>query len=943
MNEVTSALLEEFKTTYVDAGWTPTVYDTTTFSAELPDTGVSIEFTEASDGFAVLRAYYDEPYDATTLTAWPDDINTTILANMHQHSLPFLYLGSVNLLTKTTASKHKLDISGGKWDEKIIENAETVLTGWELTKDTDSFSRSTLTAVNSFDDGCVITILIHGAEYKNYSKAMYTATIKEGYNADGYTNWPSDFDTYKTQYFHNHDIPAVYLGSTALDYEDYYTNKGSLAAFGAEWDSRTIDDAKKTIAKDPSWKVADTTINSEPGILVSKSFDDGCHIQFTVGKGFNSGGYYSAMVIHYEDPYTPSTSVTDWSDELKESMKNYLGSDDIEIPYVYLNSETPAMKWNSNSHTLTLTGGNPFSSGMSEAAAKAFEDANWVVTTEITISGINFCATKELETTTLVAQISANNVKKTKASMTISSTENFVVPENGAWKSDIESLMEENYNGYVLPYVYLGTMAPTARMLTSSKTLTITGGAFDDRVYTLFENALKAETVSTVKWDITTTGEDSSKKIVATATNTADSNNYTVTLSRSGSKAAINFEFDEAYVIPENGEWKTTLKSTMTSNFENHAAPFVYLGTMNPTSEYLSKYNRIVLTGGQWKNQTYTAAKSTLETQGYTVDTIAGPYGGNGIVAYKLYEEGYSFTYYLYEGEDGSTTVCQIYYGKTMAKSTSTKTDWDTETKTKIKNALGGYEVPYFTAGEKDVTIVAGSTEVTFKTNSSIWTRAYFYTLINALKKDNENWDIHHFFSSGDPKATEHYWDDYDAYFDYYAYGYGRIYGSLKQDDGSIINMCYDGSDSNGSLSFTYQDAYVNPGAYSKATQSKIESYLGGNTIPYVSLNKTDDDGEDTVTGGLMYYYSGNQSYKSYLKLSGGSFDDKIFTEAEKAFKDTNNALTWQTSYDYYLTEPILVASATTSDGRKIIVKISYETEYLLKMQKNAYMSIYYQ
>lgn len=900
------ALVASFTEKYTKEGWKVEPSTTGTgATATLESKNLSVTLKTDSYEMASLKAYYDEPYDETSLTSWPSDVVTAFNDYINCHVLPFVYLGTVGPTIEWKSTANKLIITGGKWDERMYQNAKTAFKDWAPTESSDSYS-SILTAKKTMDDGCEISVTIDATDSTTHPMAVYTVTIKEGYNSSGYTKWNSGFDAYKTS-LGGHDVPAIYLGTSSPTYGDSsLSSYNKLYVYGKEWNDKILMDAKALLDKDTSWYYDDQTINGKPGILAYTTFKDGCRIQFTVGVQYLSTT--PMMVIHYEEPYTKTATSSAWSDTVMNAMSANLGAG--SVPYVYLNSDDIETSWSDEKHTLTLTGGTTFNSGLVEKIDQTFTKDGWKTTQTMTIDGTDFSATKTFSNgDTLIATMEANSAFNSKAVLKIRLQEGFNVPDSGKWPDKVDTSMVTNFYGYSLPYFYLGTKVPTADFYSSSKILTIKGVTWDDRIYTLFEDALKKQsedTSSPVTWAFETKTDDKvGKKILATGTNT-DGKIYNVSLYKSTDGVpTVEMYLTESFVVPTGGAWTSATETLMNDNFENHVAPFVYLGKTDPYCFKSSSTPNAVLgfTGGTWTNTVIDTASESLKKDGFEVSIGADSYGKT-VGAYRMNDDGTSFRYYIYK--ENSTATARIkmylYYGKALGTSTSTATDWDQTAKDLLVSNLGGYALPYLNLGTSTVTLSKQSTTggVTLKVDTSTnkdLNQTYIYTITSALKNKDKDWNFT---------------------FDYVTSlknGYvGVVYGKLVQSDGSKIILAASlSSTSYGYFNFAYEPSYNAPvdGAWSTDIKTKMSEILDGVVVPYIYLGKDND--KLTV----------KQTYSTGLiSIKGGSWNEKMITSAVSAL-EADTVTSWSIGYDYSTPGfTALIATAASPSGYHLTLKL---------------------
>lgn len=915
LGEVTmdSAFLTSFKNAFEGEKWIVTTTSSSSATATLASANLEVKVLSDSADYVELDAYYNEPYDETSITDYPSEVKTSMSEHLHKHesAIPFIYLGTTNMLVNYNNyySTFTISADNGSWSDSILTNAKAKL---EAAKWNPTEGSNTVSGTMTMSDSCVITLTVksNSASSATYKKGVIEIKIEEGYNSAGYT-MPSTWASTYASFFDNHDIPAIYLGTSSPEFSDSTSYSNKVTITGKTWSDQVLTDAKTVMNGNKDWTVEPTKINSKDGLLCYQKFTDNCRIIFTVGtsSSYTSSGN-AQMVVYYEPPFTGTSTTNAWDTDTQDKITECFGTD-ITIPYVYLNTDDTTASWSTYSNKLTITGAARYNSTIAENAETAFKAAGWKTETTMAIEGKSFSATKTgLSGNKYTATIAASQYSSTSASLAIKCEEVFSVPASGTtWPTAVSENMKKYLNGYVLPYVYLGTLNPSSEYSSYSGKLTITGKTWDDQIYTLFEDALtKNETTSTVKWTVTTKDSTSyGSTRVATATNTADYINYTVTLYKTTSGVpTITIESEETFHEPTNGKWPTAVEDNMTTNFNSHSAPYVYLGTLNPTSNYYQSYHEVDITGGAWNDQVLSIAKKNLTAAGYTVEETLDSNKNAAIEAYIVFTDKSSMRVLVKKSTSSyyssvSKAMMYVYYGPAVA--TSTSTTWKTETQTLIDTYLGGYKLPYLSTGTTEMSCSkntsTGGLYFSYYDYTNGASLTFLYNAIDVLKADDSNWEFHM-----DSSST-----------------YGKLKGTLVRSDGSTIYLCYYLSGaSTAYLYVTYAKKYdVNAtGAWNTKVTDAMKNMLEGNVIPYIYLGKADSE----LTA-MTASTSSSSATSKYLYINGGVFDDLMFTAMETALaKDTEH--TWRIGYDYSSSTygETLVASCALASGSHLTIKL---------------------
>lgn len=904
-----NGLLDAYKT----ANWTIESSSARAFSATLEDKKLSVEVASDSLGFVEIDAYYDEDYNDKSITAWDKDIKKSMKASLHNHIVPFVYLGTTNMAGSYSDSSYTYTISAqnGKWDDKIIENAIATLKprGYEIKETTSSYS-SVVTATATLEDGCVLTIVIKSTSATNadYRKATYAITLKEGYDATQVTEWPANITQYFDSGFDKHMVPYVYLATVNPTVAETTQTDGKVTITGGDWDDRVLTDAKANFAKDTSWIVKTTTYNDADAVLAYKTFDDGCRLQIQIG---NSKKGKAELIAHYEDEYVGSTTQTEWPTAVKTNIAKLDAN--LTIPFVYLNKDTPTSTYTASSSKLTISGDKGFNSSISEAADNAFSQAGWTTSCYMGVEGFNFVATYDDGENTFTATLTATSKLSTSVSLVIVKTESFSVPAEGAWSTDVAKLFTDNCN-YTLPFVYLGKKTATGKKNSTTSEITITGGTWNDQIYTLFETALNSDTV--VSWTVSKVKDSNNNDtMVATGTNTNTNMNYTVTLYSKSGTATLDFDWADVFDASTSGAWSDAAKTKMETAFGTGIeAPYVYLGTTMPTVTDTANYRKIEVTGGAWDDAIITNAQATFATLGYNVILGDNAYAKT-LTAYKIDEtKGDSFACFLWKDKTGKA-MYRVFYGPAMTA--DTVGEWDNAVSDKF-STIGNYQLPYLSTGAKAMTASTNK-------NSDI----PYLKLGYSGKAADDTATTHTFILKAAKTLMDAGWSDLELGFtnsNYFTVGL-----TLEQADGSHLYAYLAASSKTAAtMTFTYTSAYsaTQYSSWGTSIKTSMAKMLDGYEIPYFSLNK-DLSGATTKAA--------EDSSGHYVTLTGGVYEDKM-NDAMKAALLADTDHTYEFGYDYttQANGKTFVATTTLADGKHITIKLysSSATSYNYRIAK---------
>ena len=299
----------------------------------------------------------------------------------------------------------------------------------------------------------------------------------------------------------------------------------------------------------------------------------------------------------------PATSK--WSEEIIAQMKEILGGN--VLPYVDLNSKDLETQVNENNKeddyrtSLSITGGVFIESILNKAVSE-FEKYSWTVVN----FNNKFYATSDTLHLAVTISKNASNLVVLQAWY----NEPFDNTALTDWKDITKAQLKEYFGTFDIPFVYLGT--------TDYKTsyqdgiLTITGGIFDEQVYTLFKQAYEAKGF--------TVGSKEDDNTVFLASKVVNGSTINVSLSEVNNKASLTVSLKEVFNKDNQIAWSTAINKEANSILNGEELPYVYLGTTYPTiNASRSNTRQLVIKGGIYDDSILSNFKSTFTSNGYTI------------------------------------------------------------------------------------------------------------------------------------------------------------------------------------------------------------------------------------------------------------------------------------------------------------------------------------
>lgn len=427
-------------------------------------------------------AKYVVPEEATN---YCQTVQTEITNRFHGHSLPYVYLRTLNESYYWYSNYNELDIRGGTFDAEMLTEANKNFTaaGWTGTiNSTDE----TYTASKKFDeDGCTITA-------KLYNSSSYGATIEftlvESYNVvNKQTGWQNTTESKLSTNFPGITLPYIYLG-TRTETSDYSSYSNCLTITGGGWSNEILTDAKDQLTT-LGWTYDEAKYNSSTSALLTK-------------EDTENNMFYSIFLMNYSSKPTLklfkqstsglATSSTQAYDSTSASqIKKYNGN--YDIPFIDLGCDTYSPYYYSGSKQLELTGTATISNYMMYKAYKMMkEDTAYSVNLVLYSSDFGFTAeTKNADDSKTTIKV-ANSYSKAYIDVIYSAP--FKAPEGvDNWSGTIQTLMKQYFDGNVLPYFYMGANEPSTSYYSSYNELDLHGETWDDQVYDNCIEALKKD------------------------------------------------------------------------------------------------------------------------------------------------------------------------------------------------------------------------------------------------------------------------------------------------------------------------------------------------------------------------------------------------------------------------------------------------------------------
>ncbi len=429
--------------------------------------------------------------------------------------------------------------------------------------------------------------------------------------------------------------------------------------------------------------------------------------------------------------YSPAVIPTDWTDAVKEEMKDEL--DDQTVPFL-------------NIGTLQDDGyGSKFcykkdsASGMNfyRMIGKGYTlDQTRVNSYETALTAEGY-TTKSKDADSLISENATTGISiRITADATLAKTiyldVQYYEPYNKtgvtSYGDDVDDMMEYIFEGVSdVPFIYLGTKK--ASFATSDDTYYIKGGKasstfFDDAKASLAAvNANKTE--ESQKWTVTDETDATIGAYVKAVRTNSDSSTdtmkiYTITgegKDFSGNDIKICALGLEHNVPAPTGNWSKNIKDMFTSKLGGHAIPYLDLK---------SDYNKATFMNGTmtiqalsqstntWQDIILDSSESAFKCDTSRTDVAAGTTwnvtkdkANHKLTASISFTDGYSMNVEVARVQDEDESLDPIddsYHAEVYIeyKETSATTDWSDSMKNFFTTNLDGHALPYFDIKDSD-------------------------------------------------------------------------------------------------------------------------------------------------------------------------------------------------------------------------------------------------
>ena len=637
------------------------------------------------DTNAILTIDVYEAYLAHNPSHYDSDI-IVAMSLLFKRALPYIYLGTSFPTLTSDSSLKSMSLIGSYYDASMLTDFETAFNSDTLNLWSISEISNGKKAVCTTSSGDTITATI-SKNVNNLPQLDFLYQDKFEAPVDG--AWSDTLTNYFNIILNQYVPPYLYLGTEVNKYYSSNLNAHSIIIKGGTFNKQVLSIAKDTLEAD-GWTTA-TGTNNYADTLDATKRDDIKNVTYRcrVEKD-GSSDLSKAQVTFCMDEDVTLDESKDYTDEVKQVIN--ANFDNHMIPYLDFGYDPTAAIINNGSLCLTYKG--YLKNDYINKVKDKFSSLGWTIR-----DNKLFNSNPSYYFSTLMASYE-DSVDHSKMYLSflptlpvaeestfnvfVSYYKPYEIIDNGSYDQDTINAMKTALGNHVLPYIYLGCETPTLTYTANS--ITMTGGTWDDDIFTKTKSALTSDTLSGFTWGFYTDKTSSASDIlVCNGYEEASKDTITlkvydaINLTYASHTPTLNASFAPGFVIPDITSWSDDIKEKMNNFLGGNVIPYIYLGCANNEIRISYNYNSHVmrLEGGLWDDQIYTLAKNALvndlvdldgdgiaeTTREWTCYEDITSLGGKTVVASCIcpYDSSKTITIKVYPTTSGKPTL-DIYY-----------------------------------------------------------------------------------------------------------------------------------------------------------------------------------------------------------------------------------------------------------------------------------------
>lgn len=896
-----AAMITSAKNIYDNEGWDTSKSTSTKLVASLATKNLSVTLESGADGWGtVLTAKWDEPYDASTFTAWPTQVIDDFTTYLNGNILPLIYLGTKAPVSQISSSGKQLNITGGDWNAQVISDASATLTadGWTL----ESTSAEDLKASKLMVDQWNIKLELQ----KNSSdRILLAVTWDEPFVAPVNGDWQQSTKDVFDLNFDGIYIDYLYLG-TLNETTSVYASLKEVDVIGNDWNDRILTDptsgARVVYGAGNGWTV------TQDGNGTSSSDQYIAHKDFTGVSGTTATmtiklyKYYNGtarLEIYYKKSAVAPVGKTDWEQATKDQFTQYL--DGKEIPFYYIGTET--CTWSDSDMRLTITGDIAFDDTMLTDYSTILKNDGWTVSTKAeqsySYSAITVGEKSYSDGSTITVEFYKKGYSNSYPEIRVNYRPRYQTP---AGVTDWDQVILDDFDTYLagnhIPFVYLNAATVDSYWLSYSGALNLTGGVWDDAMLTAATTAFTAagwENIVTIdNSHASGSGNYSEKEFNADYTDSFGNKLEVKLYGDYSAKANMYIYFTEGFNPSVATDWSQDIKDDMTDNL-GYVMPYVYLGAKDPTSYWDSSsylgYSKLQVKGNTWDDAIWAEIKAAYtEADDWDLTEIKDSTGATSkMYMTKIFPDN-SMIYAVIS--KSSQPQIDYYYAApyTFPATDPTKDVWGTEltdpTTGLFAQYLGGNTVPFFYIG--DGPFIASYDDDGFidyhSTSTTSWHDQYILNAKSILEADG-------------------FTCTYDSALASYSL---KLIATKDVTGGTVKVIFYKGYSDNAIVEFYFFPTYHKPAdgsvIWNQTITDKMNDKLGF-VLPYIYLGAETED--------LVISYESSTEFD----IKGGTWSFSIYQDMldSLAYDTSTSGRVWEHCYDTSYSSTKLIAHTQVS------------------------------
>lgn len=452
-------------------------------------------------------------YDAPTGddAKWSDATETHIKTYLGGHTIPYFYMNEKCTSTKDVSlgkGTGYVTLTGGLFiDNLVMQACQTSFATWD--NPTVNSEGTEFTATHTESDGCKLSISVS----KNSSNKIFTkVTINESYVAGLTTSYSDEIKAKISTGLVNHEMPFVDLGTTSISVSSTTatatTHYATLTT--AVWDDAIFTNAESAFTT-AGWTyfyddVEDDSTKTLYAYIVNS---DNSSLLAKIAKGSATGNNDEKIntctytVYYYTYVNSQAVAKTAWTTAETTFLNSNTQNHADDVPFFDMGGGEDDYKTTASSGSA-----NPYITGTEFDYASVLKyitilkNKGYKITSVTVAARPTFKATYENTAEGYTISLSLTTVytnSKYLPKLEISYATAFNIPtgDDAKWTTEVEekAAIMIGDDSIKLPFVYLGTLDnyKFSTITSSSKYVTITGGAWDDRItdlaLTAFTNA----------------------------------------------------------------------------------------------------------------------------------------------------------------------------------------------------------------------------------------------------------------------------------------------------------------------------------------------------------------------------------------------------------------------------------------------------------------------